>query len=66
MKHRPAAIAAALLLPPLGVYRAVGAGPRFTLTAVLTMLGFVPGMVAALVTVLNDSERPRLHGGVGA
>lgn len=50
-------IAAAVLLPPLGVYLARGAGRDFLIACGLTVLGFVPGVAFALWTVLRD-ERP--------
>ena len=52
-----AAIVAAALLPPLGVFLAQGITPSFWLAVGLTCLGFVPGMLFALFTVL----RPRFR-----
>lgn len=46
-------IAAAAMLPPLGVYLARGGGGEFLIACGLTALGFVPGMVYALWTVLD-------------
>ena len=51
-----AAIVAAILLPPLGLYLARGLGPAFWLDVVLTLVGWIPGMVFALVALFN----PRL------
>ncbi|MES2755085.1 MAG: YqaE/Pmp3 family membrane protein [Pseudomonadota bacterium] len=51
-RRDPATIAAALLLPPLGVWRARGAGRDFTIACVLTALGFLPGVAFALHQVL--------------
>ncbi len=48
------AIVAAALLPPLGVFLAQGITPGFWLACGLTCLGFVPGAVFALVTVLRS------------
>ena len=50
-------IAAAVLLPPLGVYLARGPGREFLIACGLTVLGFVPGGVFALWTVLRDERR---------
>lgn len=47
------AILAAVLLPPLGVYLVRGLGPSFWICLLLTVIGIVPGMVFALVTVLR-------------
>ena len=52
----PGRIAAAALLPPLGVYLARGAGREFGIACGLTVLGFVPGVVFALWTVLSDRQ----------
>lgn len=46
------AIVAAVLLPPLGVFLDRGITPAFWITVVLTCLGFVPGVVFALFTIL--------------
>lgn len=37
-----------ILLPPLGVFLQVGIGPQFWLNILLTMLGYVPGIVHAI------------------
>lgn len=50
-------IAAAVLLPPLGVYLARGAGRDFLISCGLTVLGFVPGVAFALWTVLREGPR---------
>jgi uncharacterized membrane protein YqaE (UPF0057 family) len=49
-----AAIVAALLLPPLGVFLHSGLHRAFWITTVLTALFFVPGMLFALYTVLRS------------
>lgn len=38
----------AILLPPLGVFLQVGIGPQFWLNILLTLLGYVPGIVHAV------------------
>ncbi|MDB5718168.1 MAG: hypothetical protein JWM38_1595 [Sphingomonas bacterium] len=53
-----AAIVAALLLPPLGVFLHQGITPSFWAAVALTILGFIPGMAFALFTVLK--RRPTL------
>jgi uncharacterized membrane protein YqaE (UPF0057 family) len=50
-------IAAAMLLPPLGVYLARGPGREFLITCGLTVLGFLPGVAFALWTVLRAEPR---------
>ncbi len=58
-----AAIVAALLLPPLGVYLRLGLGTPFWIAVALTCLGFIPGVVFALVTVLRSGrDRRAVHG----
>ena len=52
-----AAIVAALLLPPLGVFLDQGITATFWIAVVLTCLAFIPGVAFALFTVL----RPRLR-----
>lgn len=50
----PGRIAAAALLPPLGVYLARGAHQAFLVACGLTLLGFLPGVLYALWIVLRD------------
>lgn len=38
----------AILLPPLGVFFQVGIGLHFWLNIVLTLLGYIPGIVHAV------------------
>ena len=38
----------ALLLPPLGVFLQVGIGKHFWINILLTILGFVPGIIHAV------------------
>ena len=48
-----AAIVAAVLLPPLGVFLARGLDRFFWIDVVLTVVGWVPGVVFALVLLLR-------------
>ncbi|HET7131087.1 MAG TPA: YqaE/Pmp3 family membrane protein [Gammaproteobacteria bacterium] len=41
-------IICAILLPPLGVFLQVGFGAQFWLNILLTLLGYVPGIVHAI------------------
>ncbi|AHY47462.1 hypothetical protein RradSPS_2179 [Rubrobacter radiotolerans] len=41
-------VIAAILLPPLGVFLTVGIGIQFWINILLTILGFVPGIVHAI------------------
>ncbi|WP_442679152.1 YqaE/Pmp3 family membrane protein [Sphingomonas sp. ASY06-1R] len=49
----PAALIAAILLPPLGIYLARGIGPAFWIGTVLTVLFWVPGILFALAVILR-------------
>jgi uncharacterized membrane protein YqaE (UPF0057 family) len=53
MAASPGRIAAAALLPPLGVYLHRGPGRDFLIACGLTVLGFLPGVAFALWTVLR-------------
>ncbi|KRB79846.1 hypothetical protein ASE00_19305 [Sphingomonas sp. Root710] len=54
----PWALVAAILLPPLGVFLARGITPAFWLTVVLTVIGWLPGVVLALVLLLIPERIP--------
>lgn len=41
----------AILLPPLGVFLEVGLGFHFWLNILLTLLGFVPGIIHAVYII---------------
>jgi uncharacterized membrane protein YqaE (UPF0057 family) len=41
-------LVAAILLPPLGVFLQVGIGKHFWINIVLTLLGYIPGIVHAV------------------
>ncbi|MBD2481250.1 MULTISPECIES: YqaE/Pmp3 family membrane protein [Planktothrix] len=46
---------AAVFLPPLGVFLTVGFGGAFWLNILLTLLGFIPGIIHAVwVIAKND------------
>ena len=46
-------IIAAIILPPLGVFLQVGLGFHFWLNIILTILGFIPGIIHALWVILS-------------
>lgn len=61
MRERPIspwAVVAAILLPPLGVFIARGLTPAFWVTVLLTIIGWVPGMVFALLLLLVPERIP--------
>lgn len=41
-------IIAAILLPPLGVFLQVGIGVDFWINILLTLLGYIPGIIHAI------------------
>ena len=41
-------IIAAVLLPPLGVFLQVGLGKHFWINIILTLLGYIPGIIHAV------------------
>ncbi|GGA27504.1 YqaE/Pmp3 family membrane protein [Neptunicoccus cionae] len=41
----------AILLPPLGVFLEVGLGKHFWLNLLLTLLGYIPGIVHAVYII---------------
>ena len=46
-------ILVAILLPPLGVFLQVGIGLHFWLNILLTILGYVPGIIHAIYIILK-------------
>lgn len=43
----------AIFIPPLGVFLQVGLGLHFWLNIVLTILGYIPGIIHALYIILT-------------
>lgn len=43
----------AILLPPLGVFLQVGIGGHFWLNILLTLFGYVPGIIHAIWVILT-------------
>lgn len=41
----------AILLPPLGVFLQVGIGKQFWLNILLTLLGYIPGIIHAVYII---------------
>ncbi|HEX6983189.1 MAG TPA: YqaE/Pmp3 family membrane protein [Balneolaceae bacterium] len=46
----------AIILPPLGVFLTVGVGGAFWLNILLTILGFVPGIIHAIWVIAKHDE----------
>jgi len=47
-------IICSVILPPLGVFLQVGIGKHFWLNLVLTILGYIPGIVHAIWVVAKN------------
>ncbi len=56
MRASPGRTAAAILLPPLGVYLARGGSREFAIACGLTVLGLLPGIGYALWVVLKQPD----------
>ncbi|MGL5807199.1 MAG: YqaE/Pmp3 family membrane protein [Xenococcaceae cyanobacterium] len=46
-----------ILLPPLGVFLTVGFGTAFIINVLLTLLGWLPGVIHALWIATKEAER---------
>ena len=53
-------IIAAVILPPLGVFLQVGLGKHFWLNILLTLLGYIPGIVHAVWIIARDPAPRRI------
>lgn len=47
----------AILLPPVGVFLQVGLGLHFWINLILTLLGYLPGIVHAVYIILTRGSR---------
>ena len=43
----------AILLPPLGVFLQVGLGAQFWINVILTILGYIPGIIHAIYIIVT-------------
>ena len=48
----------AILLPPVGVFFTVGLGGQFWLNILLTILGYIPGIVHAVWIIARRNPQP--------
>lgn len=46
-------IIVAVILPPLGVFLEVGLGKHFWINIILTILGYIPGIIHALWVIIR-------------
>lgn len=49
-------ILVAVLLPPLGIFLEVGIGKHFWINIVLTILGYIPGLIHAVYIIGSRSR----------
>jgi uncharacterized membrane protein YqaE (UPF0057 family) len=54
---RIAQIIASILLPPLGVYLMTGVSSALIINILLTLLGWIPGIIHALWIMSKQSEQ---------
>ena len=47
-----------VLIPPLGVFLQVGIGMHFWLNILLTLLGYVPGLIHAIYIIVTRGGSP--------
>ena len=46
----------AIILPPIGAFLQVGLSKHFVINVILTILGFVPGVVHAIWLVVSNKK----------
>ncbi len=46
----------AILLPPLGVFLQVGLGAQFWINIILTLLGYIPGIIHAVYIIVTRGK----------
>lgn len=46
----------AILLPPVGVFLQVGIGGHFWLNILLTILGYIPGIIHAIWVIAKNKQ----------
>jgi uncharacterized membrane protein YqaE (UPF0057 family) len=49
-------IISSILIPPLGVFLTVGFGSAFLINILLTLIGWIPGVIHALWILSKQSE----------
>jgi uncharacterized membrane protein YqaE (UPF0057 family) len=53
-------IVACIVLPPLGVFLSVGFGSAFIINVLLTLLGWLPGVIHALWVMTKKAEQANI------
>lgn len=49
-----------IIIPPLGVFLQVGIGMHFWINIVLTILGYIPGLIHAIWVIWTFPRAPRM------
>lgn len=49
----------AIVFPPLGVFLQVGLGGQFWLNVILTILGYIPGIIHAVYIIITRGDSPK-------
>ncbi|HIK34041.1 MAG TPA: YqaE/Pmp3 family membrane protein [Oscillatoriales cyanobacterium M59_W2019_021] len=50
---------AAIFIPPLGVFLQVGLGTQFWINVLLTLLGYIPGIIHAVWVIVKTPDGVR-------
>lgn len=50
-----------ILLPPVGVALQVGITTQFWINVILTLFGYIPGIIHALWVILSRNGEPATH-----
>jgi uncharacterized membrane protein YqaE (UPF0057 family) len=51
-----------VIIPPLGVFLQVGIGKQFWINVILTLLGYIPGLVHAIWIIATRSKESKNTG----
>jgi uncharacterized membrane protein YqaE (UPF0057 family) len=54
-------IIAAIVLPPLGVFLTMGVSQALVINIVLTLLGWIPGVIHALWIISKQAEKANVQ-----
>lgn len=57
----PVKVIASILLPPLAVFMTMGISQALIINVVLTLIGWVPGVIHALWLVSKEAEQANVY-----
>lgn len=52
----PLRLLCAIFIPPLGVFLQEGFKPHFWINIILTMCGYFPGLIHALIVIMKEND----------